>query len=425
MLRLLSRAWVWLLLPVAIGAFIGGAYGFYYRGGYSPPVSPDLGLQGTPLPTPLLQAFGKVTPGRDGVFLLDKAHRNSFGDGELDRLLARVSESGYSIDILDSLRDLDGKLRRADVFAVMVPNRGYSEEEVDLVNEFVRKGGRLLLVGDPTLRHDLNSLSEAFGILFRDDFLYNVVEHEGIYRNVYVRNFTPHPVTEGLQEIALYSAGSIKASGPVLAFSDENTYSSLIDRVEPFSPLVGSEDGNVVGVSDLTFFTAPENAVSDNDLLIANLASYLTAGQRTRDLADFPHFFKGDVDILLGNPELFPIGTDLKAVLAAFQTSSEMRPVEDITRDTVFLGTYNDADDVAHYLAIAGVQVGDTLRAPFTADIEIRGTAIVLLQQDARRNVLVVLGSTDGVVGEMVRVLGNGQFLAGLVGDFLGVYRLF
>ena len=80
---------------------------------------------------------------------------------------------------------------------------------------------------------------------------------------------------------------------------------------------------------------------------------------------------------------------------------------------------------MVHYLDIAGVQVGATLRTPFTANIDASGTAVVLLQQDGRRNVLIILGSGPGAVSEMVRQLATGQFRSGLVGDFLGVYRLF
>ena len=281
------------------------------------------------------------------------------------------------------------------------------------------------MVGDPEERHDLNSLSEAFGITFRNDFLYNVVEHEANYRNVFIRDFVSHPVTQGLSEITLYTAGSIKSSGTPLAFTDENTYSTFVQRVEPFSPLVVSDDGRVVGISDMSFLIDPQNNVSDNDRFIANLATYLTEGQRSRDLADFPHFFKGEVDILIGDPALFPVATTLKGLFSALPLSSEIRSVEDITRDTVFLGLYEDAGDVAHYLDIAGVQIGETLRTPFTADIEVPGTAFVFLQQDAQREVLVVMGSSSIVVREMVRQLASGQFRSGLVSDFLGVYRVF
>ena len=194
----MSKFWVLLLLPIALGVFIGGAYGFYYRGIYSPPDTPEIAFERIILPTPVTQGFAEALPRREGVFLLDKAHLNGFDERDVNRLLTRISETGYRIDTLEQafsqgqlLAQMDGKLRGADVFAVIVPAGGYTEDEVDLVKEFVDEGGRLLLVADPTSRHEINSLSETFGMVFRDDFLYNVAEHDGIYRNMLLRIRVP------------------------------------------------------------------------------------------------------------------------------------------------------------------------------------------------------------------------------------------
>ena len=54
----------------------------------------------------------------------------------------------------------------------------------------------------------------------------------------------------------------------------------MVERVEAFSPLVKGSGGRVLSISDLTFMISPNNAVWDNDRLIANLADYLTTSER-------------------------------------------------------------------------------------------------------------------------------------------------
>ena len=73
---------------------------------------------------------------------------------------------------------LEQRLRRATSFAVMLPRASYSEEEIDLVQRFVDKGGKLLLVSDPTRPNRINTLAKRFGVEFQPDYLYNTVEYD-------------------------------------------------------------------------------------------------------------------------------------------------------------------------------------------------------------------------------------------------------
>lgn len=277
-------------------------------------------------------------------------------------------------------------------------------------------------MSEPSRPHDLNSLSEAFGISFRQDYLYNVVDHDRNHANVFIRDFEPHRITERLQQITLFTASSIKHSGTAIADADINTYSSVVERVEPFLPLVYTEGGKVVAISDLTLFISPQDAISDTGRLIANMAAYLTQGNRSHDLADFPNFFQDDVDILMLSPDLFSQGTEVRNLLADFQLPSAIARVADFGADTVFVGLYQDASQVVHYLDAGGVGVGETLRTPFTSDISPAGTSVLMLQQEGERNVLLILGHSPVDLAILVQALRTGQFRAGLVEDLLGVY---
>ena len=102
-------------------------------------------------------------------------------------------------------------------------------------------------------------------------------------------------------------------------------------------------------------------------------------------MADFPGFFRDDVDILVGRSEVFDVGGDLKDGLAEFRINASVRGVEDITTDTIYVGLYEDATDVAQYLELAGPDVDDVIRTPFTSDIQREQTAIIMLNSSPDR----------------------------------------
>ena len=122
---------------------------------------------------------------------------------------------------------------------------------------------------------------------------------------------------------------------------------------------------------------------------------------------------------------MFDIGTDLKGNLLDLDIESTIRGIEDLTRDTVYVGLYEDSGDVAQYLSVAGIQVDDTLRTPFTPNIGTIGSAIILLHRTQEKRVLVVLGGSERSLADIVRRLASGQFRSGLVSELLGVYRSF
>ena len=436
MLALLSKTWRLLLIPLFALAFFSGAYFFFYRGGYQAPPTVKIPFEEITAPSSSLGAFAEVPPIRSGVLLLDLVHSNNFEEAELGSLMSRLEDRGYTIDLLGErdhkdfpppdvtqrLALLDEKLRGANSFAVILPDDSYATQEVDIVERFVKKGGRLLLIADPTRDHDINSLANRFGIAFQSDYLYNTVEYDLNFQDIFIRDFRPDEITRGLSQIALYTAGSIKSFGGGLAYTDANTRSSMVERAESFFPLVKGRDGNVVAISDLTFMIPPQNSILDNDKLVSNLADFLTGGDRRFELADFPHFFDADIDILLGRASLLGVATELKSLLSTFQLRSDIRGVEDLRSETIYLGLFEDSPNVVQYLDVAGIQVDGTLRTPFTPDIATDGTAIILLHRTRERHVLVILGHSEAILLDTIDRLGSGTFRSGLVDDMLGVY---
>ena len=185
---------------------------------------------------------------------------------------------------------------------------------------------------------------------------------------------------------------------------------------------------NVLAVADLSFMVPPQDSLLDNDKLVSNIADYLTDSQRVYDLSDFPYFYKpgsdNGVDILIGQPSLLNVGLQVKNGLAQHRVSAEVSGREDLSRDTVFLGLYENAGPVAQYLQAAGVRVGDTLGTPFAPDLAPTRTGIMALHQGQDgRYVLIVLGDTAETLTATVASLMNGEFRGALVSDFVGVLR--
>ena len=437
MLDLLSKTWRLLLIPLFALAFFLGGYSYFYRGSYDPPPTVRLPIEKITVPSSSFNDFEEIPRIQEGLLLVDGSHGNDFDRGEITALLSRVADRGYAIEFVgrfsplggfsfvrlgERLSLLDEKLREGDSLAVILPVDPYAKEEVDMVERFVKKGGKLLLIADPARVHNINSLSTRFGINFQPDYLYNTVEYDINFQDIFVRSFLPDEITRGLEQIALYTAGSITTFGTGLATTDGNTRSSLIDRAASFHPLARGSDGHVLALSDLTFMIPPQSSILDNDRLLSNIADFLTTSERSFELADFPHFFEDNVDILLGRAPLVDVATSIKNLLSTFQIESEIRGVEDLSMDTVYLGLYEDSSDVVQYLALAGIQVGETLRTPFTPDITTERTAIMLLHRTQERHVLVILGDSQFSLLDIVQRLASGTFRDGLVGDLIGVY---
>ena len=434
----LRRISILLVFPLFALAFFLGAYFFFYRGGYDAPQMAEIPFDNIVAPTSSHSAFIETPQLRPGLLLVDQGHYNDFDRGEISTLLARVSDRGHDIEFVgdaspfaapptldpnSQLTSLEARMRQADSLAVILPGAPFSAEEADLVEDFVAKGGRLLLVSDPTRNSAINSLAERFGINFQPDHLFNTEDYDLNFQNIFIQDFRPDEITEGLDSIALYTAGSVKSSLPGLAYTDANTRSSLMETVEPHYPIAKGGDGRVLAVHDLTFMVPPQASILDNDRLIANIADYLTRSERLFDLADFPFFFQGQAEILLGRSSLFNEGARMKALLSDFQIESEIVGIENIGGDTVFLGLYNDAPDVAQYLEIAGIRIDDSVRTPFTPAIGRKGTAFIFLYPGEDRHVLVILGGSEAAVGDMVGRLDSGDFRDGLVSKFLAVYQ--
>lgn len=451
---------------------------FYVVGGgdvepppaYEPKTIADVSV----VPTPTSHMFVDTPVVGDGSVLLDMAHANSFTVEEISYLDGRLTARGFEM-IPYTGGDLATMLRGVNALITIAPIDAYEPDEVQAVRDFVDRGGRLLMVGDPTrflvtveetdfsfttsLEKDdipLNTLANEFNIAFNGDYLYNTVENEGNFRNIILKEsaFAEDKLTDGLTEVAFYSAHSLQvgAEGKALLTADDNTWSSATDRPGGLVLAASSENGRVLALGDIHFMLEPYYTVFDNSRFIAQIADFLTeTNDRGFVLADFPYFYHKPVDLVYtGAPDLGPGAFDeIIALQDAFRQVDhdlQLAATPNAAHDTLFLGLYNQADEVVDILASEGISLTidppiltadetavslDAAEADETAEttddetavsetitetvrliqsgwghVQMSGTALVLLhEKDGQRSVVVLAASNEGLANTVDRLL--------------------
>jgi hypothetical protein len=363
---------VLLVAPLAIRWF------YYYEGKYQPDevARPDLTRIEEPLAEPQPFADRQVAAG-SGTVLVDLAHENRVQMAELSVLQARLAARGHRLEPVADSDDLTGQLRHAQALVIISPAEDWTAGEIQQAVDFVDKGGRLLLVTDPSrfepiydewggyvgLDHDaphINDLAARFGLLFQEDYLYNTVDNAGNFRNIKLTGFARDPLTRGLEQIAFFATHSIVSESPALITASGATRSSASEGAQDLTVALLAAGGDVLALGDLTFMTEPSSTVYDNARFIANIADFLSSAQRQYQLADFPFFFGPQVDLVFaGSPllgsSLLEGGSSLQTSFAGEGKVLTLRVTEDEDRDTLFLGLYEQAEELEPYLAEAQV----------------------------------------------------------------------
>lgn len=442
-----------------------------------PSYNPD---QIAPVPTPASNLFVDEPEKGEGLVLLDEAHNNSFSLADISYLDGRLAARGFEL-LHFTEGDLARQLRPVNAFITITPLSEFSVAEIQAITRFVERGGRVLMVGDPT-RYEiifdeedpfaftfeldtnqipLNSLANQFGLIFNGDYLYNTIESEGNFRNIILNygGFAEDALVDGLDKLAVYSTHSIQV-GPeakALITADDNTWSSATDRPGGLVLAAKDENGRVLALGDIHFLTDPYYTVYDNSHFIANIADFLTeSDERALTLVDFPYFYQQPVNLMYtGSPDLGAGAfTDIINLQTAFgQANIPLALAEEVQsgHDALFLGLYNQSEDVADILASAGISL--TIEPPVLPDIvdeeevledsdeetttssrsaseadqdesveeeieeirlihsdlgniEMSGTSLIVLDEsNGRRNVVVLAASREGLENTVARLL--------------------
>lgn len=398
--------------------------GFNQLGGADRQEPPEYQVAGLEerVPTPAAAEFVDEPTVGAGQVLLDLAHDNLFSPQEISYLESRLAARGFDlVPFKDG--DLGGALRPVSSLIVIAPLIDFSQQEILAVTDFVDRGGRLFLVGDPTrfnlvFQEDeadltpfgyevasdqlpLNSLANAFDLNYNGDYVYNTVENEGNFRNIILKGenfikdeaftegetFTSDSLTSGLGQLVFYGSHSIEVGedGRPLLPAGEDTWSSATDRPGDLALAAFGRADRVLAVGDVDFLTGPYYTVFDNARFIAQIADFLTADERSHSLADFPYFLDPAVDLVyLGQPELGADAFDeIIAWQGAFrQLGTELSLAKEAAagQDTLLVGLYNQAWEVAELLDSYGVTL--VIDPPIDIDLEDSAAGVELEGED-------------------------------------------
>jgi hypothetical protein len=100
----------------------------------------------------------------------------------------------------------------ADVLAIVGPTRPYTEPEIELLDDYLDRGGRLLVALDPLIEPEgtmrltrLEALLARHGVVVNNDLVVDPSRKLPFFdlSAVYLTDFAQHPVTGGLEGIAV------------------------------------------------------------------------------------------------------------------------------------------------------------------------------------------------------------------------------
>lgn len=414
---------------------------WFYRGTYhrtAPVTMPEYASYTEPTP-PL---SGKTLPApvvsqkpSQPVVLVDLTHNNEFTMTELEPYFQRIEASGARLEelTLDSA-PLSEALKYTSAFIVIAPLTAFRPDEILSVNNFVARGGRLLVITDATRSGTVsdpygtiistadtvaaNMLLAPYQISVQSDYLYNLKENEGNFRNILFKQFGKSPVTDGLSMVAFYAAHSISyapEAATALVRGDERTFSSFTDAAGDYSSMVLSKNGNVLALGDLTFLTQPYNQVADNSLLMSRLVDFVLSGERKHDLADFPYLFTRPVAVvpkgtLKVNSELVSALSGVQSALASVNIPFTLKESATDGEDAAVLGLYSDAAALSEYLAPFNIRPEDFpagtatdvfsdtapgITLPGIGKVISTGTGLILYIPSPQKNTMVLMAGSE------------------------------
>ena len=328
--------------------------------------------ESTPVPIESLASRNPVPSVENAqgrAVVVDMAHDNSFSVDELSSFTGSLASDGAQILYAHDSSELASDLPEADSLIVIAPGAPFETDEIRQINQFVGKGGHLILVGEPTRQTSvdaINSLSGGFGVIYQDAYIYNLRSNDAGYRNVVMTKFADDsPITKGAKEVVFQTAYALRtdeANGVI--FGDDQTYSSREEQPGGVIAVALADEGRVLALPDFTFFTSPYDSFADNEVLLGNVAAFALTGARGFDLTDFPFFFDGQTDIVYQNPvtlnKTFADSVALRTSLAGAGKNASLAEKINQKNGFIYVSLYDDASpDVLSLLKSDGITISD------------------------------------------------------------------
>jgi hypothetical protein len=440
----MKKNMLWIIALAALIVPILARGLLFYRGvPQRPKIStPDyqaLTISQPPLETPATDEKIKQT---SGVVLFDLAHVNLYQAPEVQSLKEAIEKRGGQTQSISDASLLENNLKYASAYVVISPTVAFTATELGVVQNYVNRGGRLIVFTDATrgiVYYDyysesvinnpdaslVNPLLSPFGITVNSDYLYNVKEHEGNFRNVFFGNFGKNELTFGLKQVAFYGTHSIESpSGLILLRGNESTLSSVGDAYNPAEGGAAlSENGNVLAFGDFTFLTSPYQNAADNATLIANIADFALGGGQTVTLANFPYIFTQPVVQVYPSSEV-QLTAETIAAISGLQEAlgyvgASIEIVNEAPRngDALILGTFIPSDDLSKFIDPFNVgldETSETITVKNFGEIGRSGNGLLLFEKNKNGNTLTLLADTPEDLISLLDTITSGS-LSGCV----------
>ena len=197
------------------------------------------------------------------------------------------------------------KVKNYNAIVMSIPkNIKLEPKEIDVLEEYVKTGGSLLIIGSQGGEHanrtNINELTRKFGFEFVTDEINDSVNYVNLQKRPLLANFKPHYITQNVQKIVLSSAcslGTLKLTAKeeknikveVIVRGGLNCWRRRLDGNEwieedcPKVPLMVTSEyynGQVVSFGTLSIFSSLGReygfSAFDNDIIIANILRWLT-----------------------------------------------------------------------------------------------------------------------------------------------------
>lgn len=437
------------ILPIAL-RFAWYFPGFEFPHKVATPDYASLKMPEAPVSTPQPEDIKQ----KGGVVLLDYSHGNQFKPGEFQTMADALDSRGAHVEINTDPAKLESQLKYASSYVVISPSANFTADETRLILDFEKHGGRLAFFTDATRglvytdyasgspatipdTDTVNPLLASFDISINNDYLYNLTDNEGNFRNVFFEQFGKSDLTWGLKKVTLYGTHSVKTdSGLALLVGGDKTFSSITDAVPAGDPKRSwaasalSADGNVLAVGDFTFMQAPYNTVADNSTLIGNIADFLLGGTHQAALADYPYVFKGSTAGILLTSKV-QMTAEMTGALSRLQTelrtlNIDMKIDQNAANggDTIVLGTFSPGDDLAKYTDAFNLKLDDTsefVEIPQFGKLGRAGNGILLFSPGTGGNTIVLLADTETDLTTLMDTLSSGTLDGCILQNNIGV----
>jgi hypothetical protein len=447
---MMNRKTLWWVAAALLLPILARLIWFFPGFAFQPKVAtPDYQSLSVPVPPIETASDTDAVASGAGVVVFDTQHGNAFRRDEIGPLTAALTERGARVEFDDATAPLAARLKYASAYVVISPNLDFAAAEVALVNAFVARGGRLVVftdatrgqlmtdffTGNTTSFPDVNAanlLLAPFGLTVNNDYLYNLSENEGNFRNVFFSDFGKHDLSIGLQRVALYGSHSVGSeSGTILLAGSADTLSSQTDAVAARAGGAALDaDGRVLALGDFTFLTVPYIDVADNRELAGNIADFMLAGERQTGLADFPYIFSSrSVHVLATSnvqmtAELVGALSRVQAALRPFNVGLQVVDQTRLSGDLMVLGTYAPSDDLLAFIEPFDLvldEFAEFVESPVFGKVGRAGNGMLLFERDPDGNRLILLADTGADLAVLLDSLTAGELTGCLIQGEAGV----